>query len=455
MSNAELYVEEGTPHKLAIQPPTRIVRSFSESPTMRTLFEDEQNFQAMANAEVEALASSQAIINFLKAKSLELAQQGGGLAFKWVSAQLLKAFGIGGDTSDLDQIKEVLEQILQNQKLILQKLDALLVEVQFQHLITRSFDAVERIINIYTRLQRLSSVTDKGEREREAALLKTGILDPNLGTLLNLQTIADVMLGRDALGKGEPLINLFADRWFPVYTAKQFADSVPLSTYPSELEAWLRGVFVIQFMGMAELANARSATGDYQLLKQEIDTVIEDMQKQTDMLSLQIPAWTKTLPNSLFDGRWYVIRGRDLQKGKIDNSQVLYGSPAAGSYLDYTVQFRDRHNNNGDEEWVFEKTGNTDTFTMRERSRPNSIRVSPNGGRLEVNSREKIAMRFLMVRNNDPALPQNAPRKDAYLPGIGFPTRGDYMTWTRFGTNVAFAGPLGKAVRLQIEYSGH
>jgi hypothetical protein len=61
--------------------------------------------------------------------------------------------------------------------------------------------------------------------------LRRGILNLNQGATLNLKTISDVLLGKDTLGQSGALISLFADRWFPVYTATQLAADVPLSTY--------------------------------------------------------------------------------------------------------------------------------------------------------------------------------------------------------------------------------
>ena len=375
---------------------------------------------------------------------------------EWVSAELLKAFGIGGEPSDVDEIKTLLEDVLEMQKRILSKLDDLLREMQFQHLITRGYKSVERINNVYDDLISLSNVIDGGERAREAARIKAGVLDVNLGTRLNLKMISDVLLGKDSLGQSNPLITLFADRWFPAYTAEQLAEDKPLSTYADKLKSWLHGLFITQYLGLSELANARIADGDFELLKSEIEYTTQQMEAQRALLSEAIPEWTRTLPNSLFDGRWYVVKGLDPQGGRIDDSQVMYGSPSTstGWYLDRTVQFRDRHKDNGDEEWVFEKTGDDDTFHMRERSRWWYVMLR-DGRRFEVGGPQAAKLRLVMGRTKDPAVQPTAKRRDLYVPVIGVVGSGDYLTWTRGGTNVVFAGPLDKAVRIQIVHSGH
>jgi hypothetical protein len=268
-----------------------------------------------------------------------------------------------------------------------------------------------------------------------------------------------VMLGEDPLGHNLPLIKIFADRWFDKYTATQLDADVPLRTYADQLELWLRGVFLVQYMGMVERATGRLATpGGGEVLAIELDTMIERMNKQRKLMDEQIPIWVRTLPDALFDGGWYVVRARDLINGKIDNTRVMYGSPATGFIpLDYTVQFRSRHANNGDEEWAFEKQPvppeqPNDVFFMRERSRPNyvslvekAVTVVPGG---------KSALRIVMGRTNDPAVPATALRRDLYVPVIGFVGRDTYIAWT-FGNNTASGGVLGKAVRVQIESAGH
>jgi hypothetical protein len=106
-------------------------RPFAESRVLTSMYGTEERFQAMVAAELDSLETSELILDFLKNKSIELGKEAGGKALQWVSAELLKAFGLGGDTSDLEQIKDLLNQVLENQKLILSKLDQLLLEVDF------------------------------------------------------------------------------------------------------------------------------------------------------------------------------------------------------------------------------------------------------------------------------------------------------------------------------------
>jgi hypothetical protein len=230
----------------------------------------------------------------------------------------------------------------------------------------------------------------------------------------------------------------------------------------------LHGLFIVQYMGLAELANARIATGEFEQLEKDIALTTQRMDDQKALLNEAIPEWTQTLPNALSDGRWYVVKARDLVGGRIDNSNVMYGSPATGTYLDYTVQFRSRHANNGDEEWTFQKTGQNDTFWMRERSRDNHVKLDQT--RVIVGNPDlprpfggpSAKMRLVMGRTNDPAVKPDAKRRDLYVPLIAFiddPDRGlksgTYLTYARGGSNLVFTGPPDKAVRVEIVYSGH
>lgn len=440
-------------------------RPFAESRVLTSMYGTEERFRAMVAAELDSLASSELILDFLKEKAIELGKEAGGKALEWVSAELLKAFGLGGDTSDLEQIKDLLGKVLENQQRILSDLDKLLREVQFQALITRGYDAVERITSAYQALQDLSTITGDEERQKEADTLRRGILNLNQGATLNLKAISDVLLGKDTLGQSGALINLFADKWFPVYTSTQLAADAPLSRYADQLDAWLHGLFIVQYMGLAELANARIATGEFEQLQKDIALTTQRMDDQKALLKEAIPEWTQTLPNSLFDGRWYVVKARDLISGRIDTTNVLYGSPAAASYLDYSVQFRSRHANNGDEEWAFQKTGQNDTFVMVERSRPNYVKLDKGGTPIKVMvgnagmpgplGGPNAKMRLVMGRTNDPAVKPDAKRRDLYVPLIAFIDTGNYLAYTRGGSNLVFAGPQDKAVRVEIAYAGH
>ncbi|MBO9706967.1 MAG: hypothetical protein J7521_02040 [Caulobacter sp.] len=419
--------------------------AFGRSNVFMEMYGSEARFDALVSEEAQALTTPEGIFKFLQAKLTELGRDGGGRALRWVSAELLKALGLGGGPSDLEQIRTMLDKVLQQQALILKQLETLLEEVKFQHLITRSFDAVEQIISVHEDLQNLSRVLGQPERDREAARLRAGILDVRGGAMRNLRTIHNVLIGADTVGQSDPLIRLFTGRWLPVFLPRQLLPDVPLSTYSRRLDDWLHGLFIIQYMGLAQIANARIANGDFELLKLETETVIANMAAQRALLNEAVPAWTRTLPTSVLDGRWYVVRGHYLNRGRVDNSQVLYGSPAArtGYILNLTVQFRDRNFRNGDEEWLFEKSGPNDAFTMRQRARAHFIGME-GGVRMRPSGRP---LRLVMGPRRGPP----AGGADAYVPVLGFVGGGDeYLCWTRGGSNVVGVGPIDRAVPVEI-----
>src|SRR5437016_23477 len=150
--------------------------AFSECKFLLKSYGSEENFRAVAGTEVGALDASKFIVDFLKAKAAELAEAAGGKALNWITAELLKAFGLGGTPNDLDEIKSLLTRIVDLQEQVLRKLDDVLREVQFQNLVTRGYESVQRITNIYERLQRLSEVKGQDEREREAKAIKVAVL---------------------------------------------------------------------------------------------------------------------------------------------------------------------------------------------------------------------------------------------------------------------------------------
>ncbi len=382
-------------------------------------------FGTAARGEHDALSTAFDITEFLKEKLKELQKEAGGQLLDWASTELLNTIFSGGSIDELEEIKGLLVEIQKTQLEMLKELKDLLQEVQFQSLVSESHAAVETITSIYEQLVDLSQITNQGQREREAARIQ-GQLLPSSGSdnlFTAMKTISDVLLGIDPIGNNPPLIKVFADRWFDKYTAKQFDAGVPLRTYPDELDAWLRGLFIIQYMGMAERATGRIANGDFEVLAIELDTTIKRMDQQSQLLAQHIPSWTRTLPDALY-GRWNVVWAHELISGKIVVTNVMYGSPAAGSFLDWTVQFRSRHALNGDEEWALEKRPvpadkPDDVFFLRERSRANYVSLQDIRVVMCCNL-PKAGLRILMGRTNDPAVPATAPRRDLYVPVIGF-----------------------------------
>lgn len=428
-----------------------------------TVFVTGPSFAALAGDEVGALVSAETVLSFLKARALELANIPNGAVLQWATGALLKAIGVG-IPGDIERIKELVEQVLEAQKEILAGLDKLLTEVDFNTLITVGYPAVERITSIYEELVVISGLEDPAEQKREADRIRTDILNSNLGTTLNLKTINDVLLGKQGLGGTDALINLFAKRWLPVYLAQQVRPEVPLSTYPSQLDAWLHGLFVVQYMGLAEYANARIANGDFGSLRAQVETTIRNMEAQKALLEESIPAFTRTLPDALFDGRYYVVRQVDFVRGRPFDTDVLYGSPEGDNYAESTaVKFRSRHRDNSDEEWQFEKTGETDTFIMHERSQRRLVYVTVENAaqkdQVKVNVKGSAqTMRFVMGRTEDPNANPNAKIRDLYLPVFLFVRRGDFLTVRGHPVNVeniTFAGPLNQAVRVLVDYAGH
>jgi hypothetical protein len=420
-------------------------------------------FGEAASAEHDALGTTFDIATFLSEKLKELKEEAGGQLLDWASTELLNAIFRGGSIDELDEIRDLLINIQQTQQEILQDLKDLLQEVQFQNLVNEAHGSVEEITSLYGQVVNLAKLTDerdRDERDREAKRIQ-GLLLPASGSdplFTAMQTISNVLLGIDQAGNNEPLIKLFADRWFAKYTAKQFNVGVPLRTYPDQLDAWLRGLFMVQYMGMSARATGRIANGDFGLLAIELQTTIDRMNKQSQLLAEHIPSWTRTLPDALY-GRWNVVWAQELINGKIEKTNVMYGSPAAGSFLDWTVQFRSRHPLNGDEEWALEKQPvpadkPDDVFFLRERSRANYVSLQDIRVVMCCNL-PKAGLRILMGRTNDPAVPATAPRSALYVPVIGFVGKSTYLTWTRGGSNLVFTGPLDKAVRVQIESAGH
>jgi hypothetical protein len=414
------------------------------SPALQQLFGTRAELEEQKQDEAQAIVGVAPLAIWVEAKAAELAKQAGGKAVQWASSKLLEAIGIGGGTSELEEIKDILNKVYTTQQKILDKVDALLREMQYEQLITRSFESVKRIASIYDRLLQLTKVPES-ERPREAERLKDGILDANSGVLVNLKIIHDVLVGDNPLNPGgRALLDLFMERWKAAYTAKQLSPDVPLSDYPNKSYDYLHGLFLVQYMGLSELANARMADKQYTMLQNETEQILRNLKQQQEMVDKWIPKWTLEWPQKFFDERWYVIKPRNTKSPK-----AMYGSPATGYIpLDYTVQIRERHYNNADEEWQFIKTGKTDTFNLRVRSRSRS-HVSREDGypdhiRMNWESEKFYDLRFVMSPKGDPVI------------GITNTNQG-YLRWlTRDRESGLFGrGSHDQAEVVDVEYCGH
>jgi hypothetical protein len=428
--------------------------AFEQSQILMEEFGSEANFNALMADEAKALTTPEGIEEFLKSKLEELARAGGGAALKWVSASLLRVLGRGGGGSELEQIKAMLNTILAQQKLILGKLADLLFEVKFQHLITRGYPSVQQIDNLQTQLGHLSNVVNPDERNRRAAELRAAITDVNGGTTASLKVISDVLLGKDPMGVSDPLIRLFTSRWQPIFLGRQLAPDTPLSTYWRRLDEWLHGLFVVQYIGMSQLANARVAAGDFETLKQEIADTTKNMALQRAMLNEAIPQWTRTLPASLTEGRRYLVRGPHMHAGRWDISRVLYGGRGLGFVDPQTRRHFPREAPNA-EIWLFQKrnpnggpnapNAPNDCFFLRQGPRDRFVAVD----RGKVDLRPYAALlRLVMAPTNG----RQGWGSEPFVPALGLVGASEYLYWQRKDDKIApvLAGGLDRAAIIQI-----
>ena len=417
------------------------------APALRQLFGTRALLQEQKARETEAIVGVVPIMIWVEAKAMELAKQAGGKALEWGSSKLLEAIGIGGGTDELKEIKEILNKVSDTQQKILERVNELLTEMQFENLITRSFNAVERIVSRYGRLLNLAGAPED-ERAHEVAALKNGILDANSGALVDLETLHDILVGNSRLDLGgKALLNMFMERWKKAYTEKQLSPEVPLIDYHDKSYEYLHSLFLLQYMGLSQLANARSANGDYTLLRIEVDKVLQNMKKQQEMVDRWIPPWTLEWPMKFInaDEPWHVIRAKDTRGHR--GPQVLYGSPATGfTPLDYSVQFRERNPNNKDEEWRFIWATRSDTFHLRKR--PGHYTVAERNGNMRMSTNEGwetfFDLRFVMSPKGQPVIAA-INRK----PG--------YINWrSGEGLNgICFIGGIEGAVEVDVEPCDH
>jgi hypothetical protein len=418
------------------------ITTFAQSHVLMDMFGSEESFNAMAADEVKALATSDGVIDFLTDKMTELGKDAGGSALKWASAQLLRAVGLGSGQSELQRIAAMLETILKQQELILAQLKALQEEVKYQRVIGAADDAIAPISTIGRHLRVLSGPGDPSGREAQAAVVRAAILNVSDGAVASLNSFSNVLLGRDR-STDDPLIRLFSKRWQSLFLGMQLRPDVPLSDYERKLEQWLHAQFIVQYRGLTQLANARIADGAFALLEREIAEAVRDMIAQRAMLNEAIPAWTRTLPASVTDGRRYLVRGPHMHAGRWDTSHVLHG--VRNRMLRFLNAEERRRVPNYDgpnaEEWLFQKSGPNDAFVLRQASQDQF--VATDRGKVELRPFSAVLRLVMAPTNGRPGW-----GSEPFAPALGLVGGDRYLYWRREGD--VLAGRLDQASIVEI-----
>ncbi|MEM1205394.1 MAG: hypothetical protein AAGN66_19350 [Acidobacteriota bacterium] len=260
----------------------------------------------------------------------------------WVTGKILgKIFG--GESPDAKAIGE----ILANQQRIFKELQTILDEIAWATLTLKAFPSQQQILSLYSEFQKVAQADDKLAAER----LRTSILSPSDGPITDLSTLDNVIRGGDLVGAG--LLSQFITNNLDYL--KQNNNSSSLLRIYRSAQTFLDGLFILQFMGLDLLVNALTSKGEFSLAITYVRSTLKNLEAQKKALDGFMPDLMKTIGSGApFTAVLHNSRA---------NNQVAYGNPPNTNFHGY-VWTRDRHPNNGDEEWIFAPDG--DTFSIQQ-----------------------------------------------------------------------------------------
>ncbi len=309
--------------------------------------------------EIAALESVAGMEAWLPTLATDIAKAAGGQALSWLTGQLFSALG-QGNAPLLQKINAQLKQVLAKETEIINMLKALSTEIQFQGMVTASFDSVSKILSLFTRLSNLGNIPIGPGRDKELSSLNSAILDPNAGVLVDLQVIDGVLRNVDPLNpEGHSVLYLFMATWGAQYRTKQFDDDTPLTMYPGKSYQYLQSVYLIQYLGLCLQANARIASKQIDIFKIEINQFAANLTKQKAIIDGIIPQWVREYKAGMYhDNRLYLIYETTYRTCLYAQWHIYRHDPPA-----WILGFRNSVDN-PEEQWKFEPGRATDLFTL-------------------------------------------------------------------------------------------
>lgn len=279
----------------------------------------------------------------------------------WVTSKVLSEI-FGDGSPDV----EVLEEIQQNQKLILEKIEDILSEIDWESLTLAAYPAETSITQKYFELCSIARASDPEEQRARAETLSDAILDGNQGLKTNLFQINEIILGTNSISQNQSLLKQFTQRNLSHLRSNHRSGSL-LSVYRSA-ESYLSCLFHLQFMGLDLLVNALMARGHTHEALEATDLLRCNLEKQMQEFKDSMPELMHQVGEN---GRFKCV----LRNVKYKSDGFLYGNPVNTGRMRGVLQSRDRHPGNQDEEWVFSVLPNSRFFQWKQVSSQSLVRI--------------------------------------------------------------------------------
>lgn len=276
-------------------------------------------------------------------------------AVGWGTGKVLQKI-FGGENIGKETLKE-LSEIIARQKAILDELDVIFEEIQWDNAIAPARQAELSIKEKYNRFQEIANLESEHERKQQAKDLFDAVMDENDGVLNDLFVLNAVLLGQIDTNPQPPIYQLFYERNLDLLRRTFSRTSIPMIY--TQMTDYELALAIIQFMGMDLYVNAALSSGDPESALQQVQILHDRLTKQQESRIAAIPKYVAEMA-TLSSLTCTMQTDQTLDKSK---SLVMYGEPP-NTNIGGVIGFRDRHPGNQDEEWVLERLGDG-TYALR------------------------------------------------------------------------------------------
>lgn len=201
----------------------------------------------------------------------------------WLGTKAFTAL-VGGH--DIEDVERDLKQVLENQEKILESLQDVMMEVEWESLATQAKEAMGTIHYCSQRLHEIMSITSKSGRKKEARSLMDRVLsDREDGMRQALMSLDDLLMGNGPFVK-KGFLRLFVHRLDE--EVRRWSSGLTTRTYEKRYSAFVNAVFHYQLVGLTVLVSAylgENRSGDKSDALIQIKTQAERLAGQTNLLT--------------------------------------------------------------------------------------------------------------------------------------------------------------------------
>lgn len=272
----------------------------------------------------------ESVITFIGSKAL-------GTGVGWLTNKALDGI-FGGKTATEKNIQYKLNSIHQDFEKIKEVLKEITVEIEWEHLNTRIFQAEIDICHKFQLLLLILSIEDETERSIEIERLNNGILETNGGVLCNLFVIHQVLVGYTITNPTKGLLELWSEG---VYKS-MIQNPMSAKSYQDNVMNFLTKASILQLKGIILLSAANKSAF---FVGEQASLIKTHLESQLHVIEKSLPNMKDlTDPDKNNEFVLILYRGADIKP-------IMF---VCRQHYKIASTFWDK--NTSDEIWIFEKS---------------------------------------------------------------------------------------------------